>query len=246
MKNNSFKNFTTGCRCGFTLTELLVVILILVVLAALSFMGLGRTRAAADKAGSTRNLSQLQIANVSYAADHNGKLVPLRVNDDKGQATRWFQDPAFLGNLIGEVYDNSGKQLKTVPLEMLDPTVVRARKEKYDSIYASYGMNDTTLQLGGTPGLDSGHNLNLISNPARSMAFSTATDFRVTYNSRLNWDLKNPNDSKTAAGDMAYRHNNKVLVVYFDGHVGEMSTSDMKAIDAKGGKSNAFWSPEAN
>ena len=73
------------------------------------------------------------------------------------------------------------------------------------------------------------------------MAFATATDFRVTYNSRFKWNFDNPNDTKTAAGDLAYRHGDKALVVYFDGHVGEMSKGDFQRIDKSGGKNNPFW-----
>jgi prepilin-type processing-associated H-X9-DG protein len=99
------------------------------------------------------------------------------------------------------------------------------------------------LKLGGEPNLNSRHNLNQVRDPSRSMAFATATDFRVTYNSRFKWDFKNPNDSKTSSGDIAYRHQNKVLVVYFDGHVDEKSESDFRDIDNRDGKNNRFWNP---
>jgi prepilin-type processing-associated H-X9-DG protein len=80
------------------------------------------------------------------------------------------------------------------------------------------------------------------------MAFSTAIDFRVTYNSRFNWKLENQLDSRQAPGSvgaMAYRHKDTALVVYFDGHVGEITQGEMKAIDGRGGKSNPFWNPKA-
>jgi prepilin-type N-terminal cleavage/methylation domain-containing protein/prepilin-type processing-associated H-X9-DG protein len=246
MKNHIFPNRRNGIHHGFTLTELLVVILIIAVLATLAFMGTRRVREMADKANSTRNLSQLQIANMTYATDHNGNCVPIRVNDENGNPTRWFQDVEYLANLTGESYDENEKSKPTaIPLDMLDPKVVRDRKPLHDRVYTSYGMNDTGLKLGGEPNLKSGHNINEVSDPSRAMAFATATDFRVTYNSRYKWDFENPNDSKTANGEIAYRHGDKVLIVYFDGHVGEMSKGDMEALDAKGGKSNAFWNPKS-
>jgi prepilin-type N-terminal cleavage/methylation domain-containing protein/prepilin-type processing-associated H-X9-DG protein len=244
MKNHDHKNPRSAVRRGFTLTELLVVILIIAALAALSFLGIRRIREVADKASSTRNLAQLQVANVAYATDNNGNFVSIRVNDENGKTTRWFEDSNFLRNLTGEVLDSSGNQVKTVPVQMLDPKVVRARKPLFDRLYTSYGMNDTGLKLGSEPNLNSSHKLGRMPDPARSMAFATATDFRITYNSRFNWDFENPNDSKTADGSIAYRHGEKVLVVYFDGHVGEMSKADFKEIDkSKGGKSSAFWKP---
>lgn len=241
MKKNNSTHPSFGSRPGFTLTELLVVILIIAVIAALSLVTVSRVRDMAAKAGSIRNLSQLQVANISYATEHNGRCVPIRVNDDNGKATRWFQDKDYLSRLMGDVLNKSGEQSTTVPLEMLDPKVVRARKPLYDRIYCSFGMNDTGLKLGGEPNLDSGHNLHQVTDPSRSMAFATATDFRVTYNSRYKWDFKNPKDEKTAAGDIAYRHSDKILAVYFDGHVGELGKGDLQAIDKQGGKNNAFW-----
>lgn len=246
MNNPQCKNQFAGGRRGFTLTELLVVILIIAILAALAIFSTRRIRGMADKANSTRNLKQLQIANISYAADHNGKCVPIRANDDKGNPTRWFQDLELLANLTGKPSEQlEENSLTAISLDMLDPKVVRARKPLYDRVYCSYGMNDTGLPLGNDPNLKSVHDMNQISSPARSMAFATATDFRVTYNSRYKWDFENPKDEKTANGEIAYRHGYKVLVVYFDGHVGEMGKADFEAIDKSGGKSNAFWNPKA-
>lgn len=242
MKTQAIHHRPDHAPRGFTLTELLVVIVIIVVIAALSLTGIQRMRIAADKAASTRNLSQLQLANTSYATEHNGRCVPIRANDENGNPTRWFQDVKYLANLTGKSTEELEKSNPTtIPLDLLDPKVVRARKPMYDRVYTSYGMNDTGLQLGGEPDLNSGHNLNQVSDPARTMAFATATDFRVTYNSRYKWDFENPNDTKTANGEIAYRHGRKVLAVYFDGHVGEMSKADFEKIDKSGGKNNAFW-----
>lgn len=243
MKTPLFKCNRHAVQRGFTLTELLVVILMIAVLATLAFLGTRRVRDMADKANSIRNLAQLQVANASYAADHNGRCVPIRANDSSGTPTRWFQNRDFLANLIGGFVDASGEQSEYIPLGMLDPKVVRGKKSLSNRIYSSYGMNDTTLQLGGEPDLNSAHNMNQVADASRTMIFATATDFRVTYNSRYKWDFKNPNDSKTAAGDLAYRHGDKVLAVHFDGHVGEMSKGDFEAIDTRGGKNNAFWKP---
>ncbi|MEY3896623.1 MAG: hypothetical protein RLZZ214_2143 [Verrucomicrobiota bacterium] len=242
MKNSNCKNQRAGIQSGFTLTELLVVIVIIATLATLAFFGTNRVRDMASKATSIRNLSQLQIANVTYATDHNGKCVPIRANDENGNPTRWFQDVTYLSSLTGGPTEDLEKSNPTaIPLSMLDPKVVRARKPLYDRVYTSYGMNDTGLLLGGEPDLKSGHNLSQIPDPTQTMAFATATDFRVTYNSRYKWNFENPNDSKTANGEIAYRHGDKVLAVYFDGHVGEMSKGDFEKIDKSGGKSNAFW-----
>lgn len=245
MKNSNFKNQSAKIHRGFTLTELLVVIAIIAILATLAFFGTNRIRDMANKANSIRNLSQLQIANMAYATDQNGKCVPLKVTDDANKVgKRWFQDVKYLASLTSKSTEELEKNTTTaIPLEMLDPKVVRARKPLYDRAYTSYGMNDTGIG-GSKPNTEYAYNLNQLSNPSRSMAFATATDFRATYVSRYTWDFKNPKDEKTSGGEIAYRHGNKALVVYFDGHVGEMGKADFEAIDKAGGVSNVFWKPQ--
>jgi prepilin-type N-terminal cleavage/methylation domain-containing protein/prepilin-type processing-associated H-X9-DG protein len=242
--HDSQKTFS-HIRPGFTLTELLVVLLIIAILAALSLFGMKRMRSMADKAGSVRNISQLQIANMSYAADHNGDFVPLKDQQGNGPVTsRWFLNLEYLANLTGmSPAELERKKSTAIPLEMLDPKVVRARMPFYDRVYTSYGMNDTAL-MATTENAPRSHNLNKMSEPSRSMAFATATDYRVTYNSRYSWDFKNPKDEKTSNGEIAYRHGNKALVVYFDGHVGEMDKGDFQEIDKSGGINNIFWKPK--
>lgn len=244
MKNPFLNSRSKRCADGFTLTELLVVIMIVLILVVLSLVGMRRMRAMADKAGSMRNLSQLQIANIAYASDHNGNGVPIKQSADGQVTERWFQNPEFIANLIGDVSDASGEQSTDIPTSLLDPKVYRAHKLSHDKIYASYGMNDTNLLR--SPNDDSlirSHNVNRMPNPSRSMAFATATDYRVTYNGRFSW---NEEDSKTGDGAIAYRHLDRALVVFFDGHIEEVNEARMKQVDdTKGGRTGPFWDPTA-
>ncbi len=67
--------FRTGA--AFTLIELLTVIAIVAVLAALLFPVVGRMQASASKAKCSSKLRQLMIASIGYAADHDG-ILPYR------------------------------------------------------------------------------------------------------------------------------------------------------------------------
>lgn len=199
----------------------------------------------AGKAGAVRNLSQLQIANASYATDHNGKYVPYLVNDDKGnRAGFWYQVPEFLNYFRGESEDANGNPSKTVSLSMLDPKVIRAKADNFHkSMAGSFGQNITGMSgFAGTPNASPSRTMTTISAPEQSMAFATATDVRVVYNARFNCKGV---EGKTSDGGIAYRHGNKALVVYYDGHVGEMSNEDMKLIDkSNGGSKSALWLPD--
>jgi type II secretory pathway pseudopilin PulG len=57
--------------CGFSLTELLVVIVIIITLAALSVIGLNRARLAAAKANTTSQMHQVGIAVTLWAGEKN-------------------------------------------------------------------------------------------------------------------------------------------------------------------------------
>lgn len=232
---------------GFTLTELLVVILIIVTIAALSLMGIRRMRDLADKTGAIRSLSQLQLANVSYSADNGGKYVPYLITDEDGKRIGWwYQVPEFLNYFRGEVTAADGQPSKSVPLSMLDPKVVRAKLPFYSSMAGSFGLNQTGLPASTGPSVRPSHTVSTVTKPEQSMAFASATDVRVNHGSRFNWFSREPDkrEGKTSDGGLAFRHGDKAIAVYFDGHVGELTKSELGEIDkTKGGATGAFWKP---
>jgi len=202
---------------GFTLVELLVVITIIIVIVALSLIGMRRIRDYADKANSLKNLSQLQLANTSYASDHNGRYVSLYATDEDGQRTGfWYQDPTYLSYMIGDRTSASGQPLRAVPSAYLDPKVVRTRIAGTGSMAASYGMSESGLMGMTGPNVKAAHYMNRIPNPAVAAAFATAGDYRFGYNARFSW----AEGMTRATSAIAYRYGDKALVVYFDGHAG--------------------------
>jgi prepilin-type N-terminal cleavage/methylation domain-containing protein/prepilin-type processing-associated H-X9-DG protein len=71
----------SGCRCGFTLVELLVVIGVIALLLAILLPSLNRARESANQVACLSNLRQLGLAFVMYTGDNRG----------------WFPYPAALG-----------------------------------------------------------------------------------------------------------------------------------------------------
>ncbi len=250
MKTHSQPNRVASFKSAFTLTELLVTLVIIIVLAAMSFLGMGHMRAAGDRIGAVRSLSQIQLANIGYATDHNGVYMPSEVFDDKGSSfVAWYESTHFLSYMKGDesVYFPNGEVNKTLPLSMMDPVVVRAKKKQYDDLSASFGYltNEVPNRGWAVPNSQGSFRISQLTSPARSAAFMTCTDWNVDYDSRFLWKGAGAVEGRTGNQKIAYRHKGKALVGYYDGHIGEVSMSDIKKIDTKGGSKNIFWKGDA-
>lgn len=235
-------------RCfhsGFTLVEVLVVIVIIIALAMLSMMGFRRIREAGDRATVIGVMRQLQIANVGYASDHNGQYVPMESYDENNaRSNEWWQSSVFLAYLTGDQSAlERGQKNVAAPISVLDPIVVRAKQRLWDKLFASYGYNQQGMPP-AKPDSDRSFKVSQVTNPSRSAAFITATDWKVIFNSRYLW-FNNPVEGKTTNQQMAYRHGGKAVVVYYDGSTGLVSRSDIEAIDKQGGANHPFWNAGA-
>ena len=228
---------------GFTLTEALVVTVIIIVLAVLALSGFSKLRAAGDKVLATRNLAQLQLANATYAADHGGKYVPVYSFDENGGRTsQWTSNPDFVALFKADgAYDSNGRVSTSLPLQLMDPVTVRAKRNGFNDLASSYGYNTEGLPGYRLPATSASYTISQVPSPERTMVFSTATDWIVCHVSRFRWTGAAATEGRTNDQKMAFRHKGKALVAYYDGHVGEMSVEDLRQIDTKGGKTNPFW-----
>ena len=240
---------------------MLIPITIILVLAALSFSGFSKMRTSGDMIRSSRNISQLMVANASYAADHNGKYVPyarsgtaeeVAAGVSYSDQTYWSTNYQFLRNLRGEPIVGHESE---VPLTALDPITALAKKDGYTSLMCSYGYN-TTNQPGkgksGTPwpgeGCNQSFSINQVSNPSRTACFITGTDIGVACSNPVLWKtLTNQKEGKTANSMMSFRHANKTkaVAVYYDGHVSTLTVADMEKVNLEGAGNNAFWNASA-
>ncbi len=248
MKTNHLHRPSLRSARAFTLVELLVTITIIIAIAALSFMGISKMRKSGDRVVAIRNMSQLQLANASYASDNNGKYVPTDEWNDEGSGyVKWSDNPQFVRFLKPDaaVYSTGGIDA-TLPLGMMDPTVVRAKKLMYNEVQANYAYNKTGMTGGwATPGARPSYTVSQVTDPSRSAVFFSATDWNTDHIRRFLWTGAAAVEGKTRDGKIAYRHNNKAIVIYYDGHAGEITQADIRRIDGLGGANNIFWKANA-
>jgi prepilin-type N-terminal cleavage/methylation domain-containing protein/prepilin-type processing-associated H-X9-DG protein len=95
--NSSFHRRPTG-SAGFTLTELLVVILIIAALAALVFTVSPRMWAKVHRTGCANNIRQQLVAFQMYAADHNNRYYWPAVSGTVDNAPRYLY-PNYVNTL---------------------------------------------------------------------------------------------------------------------------------------------------
>lgn len=85
-------------RSGFTLTELLVVIAVIGILAALLMPALANAKAKANSIKCLNNLRQVELALVMYAGDHDGYYPPRREHPNAWMTALlpFYKDPSVL------------------------------------------------------------------------------------------------------------------------------------------------------
>lgn len=115
--NNTHPRFQLKAKDGFTLIEILIVVGIIGVLAALGFPAIQRARASAAEAKSISVMRSVLQANTVYAGDNNGQIATLRYTGELGlPGAKWAQD-TFWGflqpYLFPEISTNNQSQLVT-------------------------------------------------------------------------------------------------------------------------------------
>lgn len=244
----------THARCrpaGFTLVEILIVTVILVILAGLAYTGSRRMVTSARIAQSTTNLRQLAAANLGYLADH-GVYCPA---DDRFNNRRWHGarsssggrfDPTkgFLASYLGK-----SRQVTTCPL-------FRAMVEgsaSFEDGTGGYGYN--AAYIGGLPGGSFDRTTYLrkpqrpanVTNPARTVMFTTTAYARqgglqeYAYCEPPFWDYGNGPSGARPSPSVHFRANGRALVAWCDGSVTAETQND-----SRGGANPHGGDPESH
>ncbi len=246
---------------GFTLLELLAVLGIIGLLAALLFPAFGKVRLHSLAVRSSQNLRQLTAANLAYAADQ-GCYAPA---DNKANNRRWCAgrtsasarfDPAkgYLAPYLGQTGAVTGCPLFTSML---------TGKQSFEEGTGGYGYNAT--YIGGTPGgpyNPDGTRRSAtpaqIPRPAGTLMFATTAYARTDglqeypYAEPPFWDEGSGPSGQRPSPSVHFRFQGKALIGWCDGHVSrEEETPRPAGTNPHGGDADAhdlgwFGSDESN
>jgi prepilin-type processing-associated H-X9-DG protein/prepilin-type N-terminal cleavage/methylation domain-containing protein len=222
---------------AFTLTELLVVIGIIAILAAMLLPVLSRGRLSAQRAACESNLRQIGIATQLYWGDNDGNCFSYNFGTTNSGQIYWFgwigagaegRRPFDLS--LGALHPYlRGSNVRLGPA--LDPDAPHF-KLKGTNVIFSYGCNS---YLFGGPG-HTALNARKISRPSDTALFADAAqvnDFEAPASH------KNPMfeewyyvDGNTAYPNAHFRHSQRANVAFADGHVG-METMAPGSLDKR-------------
>lgn len=246
-----------GCSRGFTLTELLVVMCIISVLSVLSYTALINAIRKAQAAASMSNLRQLAIANLAYAADHDGYFCPAQ---DEYNLVRWHgvrdsvSDPFDSSKgYLAPYLDGDGK-IKVCPL-------FAQFVSGFEDGSGGYGYNET--YIGGTPAnLYQPNRITQVPNPTQTVMFTTTAFAKSNgmqeypFSEPPQWVAPNGSLSGSLQPSTHFRADGKALVAWCDGHVSAEPPSQLGGTDYYGGNSgqdligwfgplanNGYWNP---
>jgi prepilin-type processing-associated H-X9-DG protein len=139
----------------------------------------------------------------------------------------------------------------TVSLSLLDPAVVRANKPGFDTYEGSVGYMvegiDGPRRGWAIPGSQQSFFVDEIAFPERSAAFFICTDRIAQYSGRYLWNDEKAVEGRSNEGKIAFRHGGKAFVIFYDGHVGEITLADLKKSTAKVPRmevANIFWNTD--
>lgn len=208
---------------GFTLTELLVVVAIIGVLAALIINSIPKAIKTAQLSTSMSNLKQLQTANINYSIDNGGSYVPMVAFNSAGTDVGWCWNDKF------RPYVGVPPNPAPWPRKLLSPGATLKDASGNYRIERSYGMNSTGLATGAwfVPGSEFGTIMPRITDPSHTIAFADALSWKIDQSGLNVYRGKEEDFGGQAA--IAYRYNGKAAVVFFDGHTEAMTVTQLSS-----------------
>ncbi len=220
---------------GFTLVELLVVIVIVAALATAALSIGPRMMAKAKAAESMQNIRQIAPLLTTYASDHSMSLPPILgpVTQADGSVTNVQWNEVCLSLLYP---DTDPEQFKSKAWWETNKVLLRnpllkegASPNGWAPLNPGYAMNEMIVENlekanGGTPSADPlavSVPLSRITEPSRTPLIAPFSDFRFRYDDSQISGFKSGSLKDLLVDD-------KVPVLFVDGHLDVMSLSEYK------------------
>ena len=207
---------------GFTLLELLVVVAIIAIVAALTFSGVKSARESSAAAKCLGNLRSLAEANMRYAAEHDGqfcfaqeKTNTIRWHGSRKAVTTKF-DPTQgpLAPYLGR--DGSVKECPSFKQFV-------SGEDSFENGSGGYGYN--AVYIGGTPRDKwNGERIANVARPERTLMFADTALARADgvqeypYAEPYQWVTPNGRLAGPLSPSVHFRHRGAANIVWCDGH----------------------------
>jgi prepilin-type N-terminal cleavage/methylation domain-containing protein/prepilin-type processing-associated H-X9-DG protein len=224
-------------RHAFTLIELLVVISIIAILAAMLLPAISLLRAAATSTRCAANLRQMQLANIGYANEWDGRYVPsVWVSAGGSPGNNWFRNTAYIECIEG-VAGSDGNNDGVADGGDQFPARLRCKLARPPNgdwgpvrfVYGYNGIVTETIARLNQPNYIACPVPTRIS-PSLVFAFIDGVDFNVGKGFVDAWTGI---EGVASSGTVARRHRKLANAVFFDGHT--------EALDRSALLTDAVW-----
>ena len=223
------------CRSSsFTLIELLIVIAIIAILAALLLPALNQARGRAHATTCRNNLKELGLGMQLYLGDYQDYLPPVSNGETSGSAPYWPR--LLMGRMSSIVGLASGlyahNRLFYCP-EMKGSYDLNATTEStggWWTMRPHYGVN--SLLYTGNSGWQSSTKSGRIRNPSIKFLLAdvwqrNSTGLSDKEYGYFRWQ-NNVDITNGGYGNLAARHNSSVMILHLDGHVARYRVANLE------------------